>query len=208
MVEAKPRVFVVDDDISLRNSLRLLIEAAGWQPETFGSAQEFLAAPRVPTPSCLLLDFSLPDINGCDLQKLLADRTDLPIIFITGHGDVPMVSRAMKAGAVDFFTKPFVTDVLLNVIRDAIARSRAVLGSAERMRALQDNYASLSPRQREVMALVVVGRLNKQVGGALGISEITVKAHRGQLMQKMNAKTLPDLVRMADRLAVAPVRSD
>jgi FixJ family two-component response regulator len=202
MGDAKPTVFVVDDDVSVRDSLRLLIEAAGWQPETFGSAKEFLARPRIPTPSCLLLDFFLPDINGCDLQKLLVDRTDMPIIFISGHGDVPMTIRAMKAGAVDFFTKPFVNEKLLSAIRDAVACSRAVLYSSEHVRALRDNYAALSPRQREVMALVVVGHLNKQVGGALGISEITVKAHRGQVMQKMKAESLPDLVRMADRLAV------
>jgi FixJ family two-component response regulator len=208
MGEPKPTVFVVDDDVSVRNSLRLLIEAAGWQPELFSSAEAFLARPRIPTPSCLLLDFGLPDINGCDLQKLLADRTDMPIIFITGHGDVPMTIRAMKAGAVDFFTKPFINDALLNAIREAIGRSRAVLCSGDHIRELRDNYASLSLRQRQVMALVVVGRLNKQVGGALGISEITVKAHRGQVMQKMNAASLPDLVRMADRLAVAPGRKD
>jgi len=203
MPEAKPTVFVVDDDDSVRNSLRMLIEAAGWQSELFSSAQAFLARPRMPTPSCLLLDFALPDINGCDLQRLLADRIDMPIIFITGHGDVPMTIRAMKGGAVDFFTKPFVNDVLLSAIRDAIRRSCAVLRSAEYMRELRCNYASLSPRQREVMALVVLGRLNKQVGCALGISEITVKAHRGQVMQKMNAESVPDLVRMADRLAFA-----
>ena len=202
MGEPKSTVFVVDDDVSVRNSLRLLIEAAGWQAELFSSAQAFLARPRMPTPSCLLLDFGLPDINGCDLQRLLADRTDMPIIFITGHGDVPMTIRAMKAGAVDFFTKPFINAVLLSAIREAIGRSCAILRSADRLRELRDNYASLSPRQREVMALVVVGRLNKQVGGALGISEITVKAHRGQVMRRMNAESLPDLVRMADRLAL------
>ncbi len=203
MGEAEPTVFVVDDDISVRESLRLLIESAGWQPELFGSAKEFLSRPQVSTPSCLLLDFFLPDLNGCDLQKLLADRTDMPIIFISGHADVSITIRAMKAGAVDFLTKPFVIDVLLSAIRDAMGRSRAVLSSREHLRALRDNYASLSPRQREVMALVVVGRLNKQVGGTLGISEITVKAHRGKVMQKMNADSLPDLVRMADRLAIA-----
>jgi FixJ family two-component response regulator len=206
MGDAKPTVFVVDDDGSVRDSLRMLIEAAGWQPELFSSARAFLARPRIPTPSCLLLDFGLPDINGCDLQQLLVDRTEMPIIFITGHGDVPMTIRAMKAGAVDFFTKPFINEVLLSAIRDAIGRSCAALCSAEYIRELRGNYASLSPRQREVMALVVVGRLNKQVGCALGISEITVKAHRGQVMQKMNAESVPDLVRMADRLAVASGR--
>ena len=204
MADANPIVFVVDDDASVRNSLRLLIESAGWQPEIFGSAKEFLARPRTPAPSCLLLDMFLPDINGCDLQQLLADRPDIPIIFISGHGDVPMTVRAMKAGAVDFFTKPFVSGALLSAIRDAIGRSRAVLSSSEHMRVLRNNYASLSRRQREVMDLVVVGQLNKQVGAALGISEVTVKAHRGQVMHKMNAQSLPHLVRIADRLAVAP----
>ena len=202
MADANPIVFVVDDDVSVRDSLRLLIESAGWRPEIFGSAEEFLARLRAPAPSCLLLDVFLPDINGCDLQQLLADRPEMPIIFISGHSDVPMTVRAMKAGAVDFFTKPFANDALLNAIRDAIGRSRAELSSAEHMRALRDNYASLSRRQREVMDLVVVGQLNKQVGGALGISEVTVKAHRGQVMYRMNAQSLPDLVRMADRLAV------
>jgi FixJ family two-component response regulator len=199
-MEAKPTVFVVDDDASVRQSLRLLIESAGWQPETFASAQAFLAHPRTPEANCLLLDVFLPDINGCDLQNLLADRAEMPIIFMSGRGDVPTTARAMKAGAVDFFTKPLACDELLSAIGDAIERSRAALCSAEGRRALLENYASLSPRQRQVMALIVRGRLNKQAGGELGISEITVKAHRGNVMRKMNADSLPDLVRMADRL--------
>jgi FixJ family two-component response regulator len=203
MADATPTVFVVDDDVSMRDSLRLLIESAGWRPEIFGSAKEFLARLRTPVPSCLLLDVFLPDINGCDLQQLLADRPDMPIIFISGHGDVPITVRAMKAGAVDFFPKPFASAALLSAIRGAIGRSLAVLSWSEDMRMLRDNYSSLSRRQREVMELVVVGQLNKQVGGALGSSEVTVKAHRGQVMHKMHAQSLPDLVRMADRLAGA-----
>jgi FixJ family two-component response regulator len=200
MSDAKPTVFVVDDDVSVRESLQLLIESAGWQAETFGSGQELLARPRVLAPSCLVLDVGLPDLNGFDLQKVVADRADMPIIFMTGYSDVPTTVRAMKAGAVDFFTKPLVGDVLLSAIRNALNRSCAALGDAEHMRALQDSYASLSSREREVMALIVAGRLNKQAGGELGISEITVKAHRGRMMRKMNAGSLPELVRMADRL--------
>ena len=200
MTDVKPTVFVVDDDLSVRNSLALLIESAGWQPETFGSAQEFLARPRASGPSCMLLDVFLPDLNGSDLQQQLADRTEMPIIVMSGHADVPVTARAMKAGAMDFFAKPLASDELLIAIRVAIDRSRAALSSAHRMRALLENYASLSPRQREVMALIVGGRLNKQAGGELGISEITVKAHRGKVMRKMHADSLPDLVRMADRL--------
>ncbi len=203
MSDGKPTVFVVDDDVSVRESLKLLIESAGWQPETFGSGQEFLARPRVPAPSCLVLDVVLPDLNGCDLQKRVVDRADMPIIFITGYGDVPTTVRAMRAGAVDFFTKPLVDDVLLSAIRNAIDRSCAALGDAAEMRALRDSYASLSRREREVMALIVAGRLNKQVGGELGISEITVKAHRGKMMRKMNAGSLPELVRMAERLSAS-----
>lgn len=201
MTDEKPTVFVVDDDLSVRNSLALLIESAGWQPEMFGSAQEFLARPRNSGPSCLLLDFFLPDLHGCDVQRKLADRSDMPIILMSGNADVPITARAMKAGAMDFFTKPLAVDELLIAIRVAIDRSRAALGSAQLMSALHKNYASLSPRQREVMALIVGGRLNKQAGGELGISEITVKAHRGNVMRKMNADSLPDLVRMADRLS-------
>jgi FixJ family two-component response regulator len=200
MGDTRPTVFVVDDDSSIRDSLRLLIESAGWESEMFGSAREFLAHPRIPGPNCLVLDFYLPDINGGDVQRLLTHRIDLPIIFISGHGDVPMAARAMKAGAVDFFTKPFANDLLLGALRDALGRSRAALQWVERTRGLRDNYESLSPRQREVMALIVDGRLNKQVGGQLGISEITVKAHRGNVMRKMNADSLPELVRMADAL--------
>lgn len=201
MTDAKPTVFVVDDDPSVRNSLALLIESAGWQSELFGSAQEFLVRPPTFWPSCMLLDMFLPDLLGCDLQRQLADRAEIPIIMMSGYADVPITARAMKAGAMDFFTKPLAIDELLTAIRAAIDRSRAALGSAQLMRALLESYASLSPRQREVMALVVGGRLNKQAGGELGISEITVKVHRGNVMRKMHADSLPDLVRMADRLA-------
>src|SRR5216683_4011360 len=204
MSHATPIVFVVDDDVSVRESLEALIRCAGWQPETFASAQEFLSRPRVIAPSCLVLDVSLPDLNGLDLQKRIAvDRIDMPIIFITGYGDVPMTVQAMKAGAVEFLTKPFGDDVLLRAIRHAIVRSRTSLDHEAEMQALRDRYASLSRREREVMALVVSGLLNRQVGGELGISEITVKAHRGQAMQKMKADSLADLVKMAARLGLA-----
>jgi len=202
-----PIVFVVDDDISIRESLELLIHSEGWKPETFASAQEFLARPRVFVPTCLILDVSLPGLNGLDLQKRVAiERIDMPIIFITGHGDVPMTVQAMKAGAVEFLTKPFGDNVLLSAIRQALERSRTALAHEAEMQGLRECYASLSPREREVMALVVSGLLNKQVGGELGISEITVKAHRGQVMQKMKADSLADLVRMAARLSLAPAQ--
>jgi FixJ family two-component response regulator len=202
---AIPIVFVVDDDVSVRESLELLISSAGWQPETFGSAQEFLARPRVLAPSCLVLDVALPDLNGLDLQKRVAvDRIELPIIFITGYGDVPMTVQAMKAGAVEFLTKPFGDEVLLSAVRHAIERSRTALAHEAEIRELRDHHASLSRREREVMALVVSGLLNKQVGGELGISEITVKAHRGKVMRKMEADSLADLVTMAARLGLAP----
>jgi FixJ family two-component response regulator len=195
-------VFVVDDDVSVRESLELLIRAAGWQAETFTSAQEFLARPRATVPCCLVLDVTLPGLNGLELQQQLVDRSDVPIIFITGHGDVPMSVQAMKAGAVEFLTKPFRDDVLLDAIRGAIERSRAALRQDSEMQVLRSCYAALTPREREVMGLVVAGMLNKQVGGELGISEITVKAHRGQVMRKMKADSLPDLVTMAARLGL------
>ena len=200
-----PIVFVVDDDISVRESLELLIRCEGWQPETFASAQEFLTRPRALVPSCLVLDFSLPGLTGLELQKrIAAERTEIPIIFITGHGDVPMTVQAMKAGAVELLTKPFNDDVLLTAIRAALERSRVALSLKAEMRVLRDRYAALSVRERQVMALVVSGRLNKQVGGELGISEITVKAHRGKVMQKMQADSFADLVRMAAKLRPAP----
>lgn len=205
MLHLTPIVFVVDDDVSVRESLESLIRCEGWQPETFASAQEFLDYPRVHSPNCLVLDVSLPGLTGLELQRVIAgERTDMPIIFITGHGDVPMTVQAMKAGAVEFLTKPFNDDVLLAAIRAALERSRAALGHEAEMRVLRERYSSLSQRERQVMALVVSGLLNKQVAGELGISEITVKAHRGKVMQKMKADSLADLVKIAARLCLAP----
>jgi FixJ family two-component response regulator len=204
---AIPTVFVVDDDTTVRESLESMIRCAGWQPETFGSAREFLARPRVVAPSCLVLDVTLPDLDGLELQARVAtDRIDMPVIFVTGCGDVRMTVRAMKAGAVDFFTKPCADELLLSAIRQAIERSRAALAYESEMEAIRDAYASLSRREQQVMALVISGLLNKQVGAELGISEITVKAHRGSLMRKMKARSLPDLVNMAARLGLASPR--
>jgi FixJ family two-component response regulator len=204
MSHAGPVVFVVDDDVSVRESLELLIRFEGWEPQTFASALEFLARPRAVVPSCLVLDISLPGLNGLDLQKQIAvERPDMPIIFITGYGDVPKTVQAMKAGAVEFLTKPFSDDVLLSAIRQAVERSQTTLGHAAEVRTLRDRYASLSGREREVMALVVAGLMNKQVGSDLGISEITVKAHRGRMMHKMKADSLAELVNMAARLGIA-----
>jgi FixJ family two-component response regulator len=199
--QVTPIVFVVDDDPSVRQALELLIDSAGWQPETFGSAMEFLANPHPHSPSCVVLDVSLPGINGLDLQeRIVADRADMPIIFVTGCGDVSMSVQAMKHGALDFLTKPFRDDVLLDVIGRAIERSRAVLRRDAELRTIRERHASLSRREREVMELVVEGRLNKQIAGALGISEITVKAHRGAMMRKMQARSLPHLVTMVASL--------
>jgi len=194
-------VFVVDDDISVRESLELLIQNEGWQPKTFESAQEFLDYRRALIPSCLVLDLSLPGLNGLELQKRVAvERPEIPIIFITGHGDIPKTVEAMKGGAVEFLTKPFNDEVLLTAIQRALERSRLALARKIELQELRDRYASLTPREGQVMALVVSGLLNKQVGGELGISEKTVKAHRGQVMQKMKANSVADLVKMAEKL--------
>ena len=192
-----PVVFVVDDDVSVRESLELLILSAGWRPETFASAEEFLERSNIDGPGCLVLDVKLPSLNGLDLQKRIIDRVDLPIIFITGYGDVPTTVAAMKAGAVDFVTKPFGDDVLLNAISQALGRSRAALARRAESRALRDRYTSLTPRERETMALVVSGLLNKQIAAQLGISQITVKAHRGRVMRKMQVDSVAELVRAA-----------
>jgi FixJ family two-component response regulator len=204
MAVGTPTVFVVDDDISVRESLELLITEAGWQPELFASAQEFLVRPRLLGPSCLVLDVGLPDLNGLELQKRIgADRTEMPIIFITGHGDVPMTVQAMKGGAVEFLTKPATAEVLVKAIESALAQSRACLDEQAGLQTLRARHQSLSGREREVMGLVVRGQLNKQVASELGISEITVKAHRGRMMRKMRAKSVAELVNMASRLGVA-----
>jgi FixJ family two-component response regulator len=201
MLQTVPVVFVVDDDVSIRESLESLLRCEGWQPETYASATEFLTRPRIRIPSCLILDVSLPGLNGLDLQqRVAAERTEMPIIFITGYGDVPMTVRAMKAGAQEFLTKPFSDDVLLAAIRQALERSRIALGREMEMQGLKGRYASLTGRERQVMALVASGKPNKQVGGELGISEITVKAHRGKVMEKMKAGSIADLVKMAAKL--------
>jgi FixJ family two-component response regulator len=201
MSTAKPIVFVVDDDIWVRESLEILMQDEGWQPKTFATAQDFLAHPRPLTPSCLVLDISLPGLNGLELQKRVgAERTDMPIIFITGHGDIPMSVGAMKAGAVEFLTKPFNDEVLLTAVRQALERSRVTLAREAEMQELRDRFKSLTARERDVMALVVSGLLNKQVADELGITESTVKAHRGQVMQKMKANSIADLVKMTARL--------
>lgn len=201
MSQTLPIVFVVDDDISVRESLEVLIRHEGWQVETFMSAQEFLDRPRQSAASCLVLDISLPGLNGLELQKRVAvERPDMPIIFITGHGDIPMTVQAMKGGAAEFLTKPLGDEALLGAIRSAIERSQSLAGRHAELQTLKSRYAGLTAREREVFALVVAGLANKQVGCELGISEITVKAHRGCVMRKMMADSLPELVHMAARL--------
>jgi FixJ family two-component response regulator len=199
---AHPVVFVVDDDISVRESLELMIGHAGWRCETFASATQFLERKRVSGPCCLVLDVRLPDLNGLDLQQRIAeDRGEMPIIFMTGHGDIPMTVKAMKAGAVEFLTKPFSDEVMRGAIAGAVDRSVRAFARETELTAVREAYASLSRREREVMALVVAGHLNKQVAAELGISEITVKAHRGRVMRKMHAGSLPQLVHIAGQLS-------
>jgi len=207
-LQDKPIVFVVDDDVSVRESLELLLDFAGWKPETFASAEEFLERPRALKPSCLVLDISLPNLNGLELQKLIAtDRVDMPIIFITGHGDVPTTVQAMKGGAVEFLTKPIDNDALLKAISSAIKRSAVALEEQNELQQLREYYATLTPREREVMRLVASGLLNKQIGLQLDISEITVKAHRGKLMQKMKAQSVAHLVKMFVKLGLTAPRT-
>ena len=201
MPDSGPLVFIVDDDVSVRESLEFLIRHQRWQPEVFASADEFLSRPRPLVPSCLILDLSLPGLSGLDLQKRIAnERIEMPIIFITGHGDIPSTVQAMKAGAIEFLTKPFTNEVLLSAIRQALERSRVALLQDEELQGLRDRYASLSPREQDVMTLVVRGLLNKQVAAELGITEFTVKTHRSRIMQKMKADSLAGLVEMAGRL--------
>ncbi|WP_375746813.1 MULTISPECIES: response regulator transcription factor [Pseudomonas] len=198
MSDVTPVVFVVDDDISVRESLELMIRFAGWQPRLFESAQDFLDAPRALVPSCLVLDINLPDLSGLDLQTALADeRHNMPIIFITGYGDIPRTVRALKAGAVEFLTKPFNDEVILAAMADALQSSRVALEGEKNLRSLLEAYKTLTPREQEIMASVVSGRLNKLIAADLNISEITVKAHRGKVMRKMKARSLADLVKMA-----------
>jgi FixJ family two-component response regulator len=203
-LDATPIIYIVEHDISVREALEALIRDAGWRPLVFAFSQQFLVHPHATAPSCLILDVTLQDLNGLDLQQqIAAERVDMPIIFVTGDGDIPMTVRAMKAGAVEFLTKPFGDEALLGAIQNALACSVTALGTAADLQALQSRYASLSGREREVMALVVTGLMNKQVGGELGISEITVKAHRGRVMRKMKVRSLADLVKVAAKLGIS-----
>ena len=207
MPPTMPTVVVVDDDISIRESLELLIQNEGWQPALFESAQEFLAQLPTVVPSCLILDVNLPDLSGLDIQQRISDKkSSTPIIFITGYGDIPTSVRAMKAGAAEFLTKPLDDEIMIGAIREALLRSQANLQQEGAQRQLQERFALLTRREREVMNLVVKGLMNKQVGFELEISEITVKAHRGKVMEKMQATTFVDLVNMAGKLGISTVR--
>jgi len=203
-----PIVFVVDDDASARESLASLIRSAGWHPKLLSSAQQFLVLPRIHAPCCLLLDVDLPDLSGLDLQQRVSDRTDMPIIFIADRSDVSTTVKAMKAGAVEFLMKPFRNDVIRNAMRDALERSRVALRHEAEMSVLQEHHAALTRREREVMELVLSGLLNKQIAAKLGITEITVKVHRGSMMRKMGADSLLDLVKIATRLRLTPVTQE
>jgi FixJ family two-component response regulator len=197
----RPTVFVVDDDVSVRESLELLIGSAGWRPMLFDSAQSFLEAPMLASPCCLVLDVNMPGLNGLDLQGMITEsRSRMPIIFVSGFGDVPMTVKALKGGALDFLTKPIDTMALLDAVRSALAQSEAMQRDDSDLSLLLSRYEGLTKREREVMVRVVKGLLNKQVAYELDISEVTVKAHRGQVMRKMCARTLPDLVNIAARL--------
>ncbi len=201
MKDSDPIVFVVDDDAAVRDSVKRLIASVGLRVETFGSTREFLSGKRPEAPACLVLDVRLPDVSGLEFQRDLATANfQIPIIFITGHADVPMTVRAMKAGAVEFLTKPFRGQELLDAIQDAIAKDRVAWNERAQMAELRSRYDSLTPREKEVLRLVASGLLNKQIGAELGTSELTIKTHRGRVMQKMGAESLADLVRMSERL--------
>jgi FixJ family two-component response regulator len=202
-----PLVYIVDDDASVRESIKSLIEEAGWRPEAYSSAKEFLNRPRRQRPSCLILDVALPDLNGLEVQQRLSDvQAEIPIIFVTGRGDIPTSVKAMKAGAAEFLTKPFEPDELVCAIENAVERSRASLEAKSAVKVLRDRHQTLTPREREVMALVLTGRLNKQIGADLGIKEITVKAHRSHMMRKMKVRSLPELIGIGARLGLDTVK--
>ena len=198
-------VAVIDDDISVRESLEALVAEAGWRPQVFATAEEFLARERPTEPGCLVLDVGLPDLNGLELQQRIASCGALPIIFITGNGDIPTTVRAMKAGAVEFMTKPFGPETLLRAIGEAIEKSRVIIAQEKEVKALRERYETLTPREREVLTHVIAGRLNKQIAGDLGTVEKTVKMHRGRMMRKMGVRTVADLVRVAEKAGVEPV---